>query len=873
MVDRSRDVRRWLIAYSLAATIEGLIAMIWLALIPADAKNGAWNSFSSIRLALMGLAAAVSVGSMLMLRAALHGGSMGDHRRGLVRWLQRETRFRARAAAAAGIVAGLSGILLLLPDLGSGAISRLRPIAALLFLIGLQSVWLNWRLSGGRTHWAIMPRWQPVIRPALLAFGMMLLIVAIVLVTGVGVVPDRSGWYSPGTPVLFTQVLLAAGLAAALFRLGEGVQHRLSTRYGPRAGAAITTALILIGLWAAAWAIWMREPLQDWSYFISRPRRPNFELYPYSDAALYDEYAQTVITGTSRSAGLLLHALYVFFLAGLHTLAGQAYESVIRWQVPVLAVIPPLAFLVTSMLGGRLAGLMAAILLILRERNSIALTNIIEVSHSKLLMSDVPAFALVLLFVLVLLKWLGAPARSSRLALISGAVLGLLCLTRSQALALVPIGLLGAILAAKRQWQQAAGQGLLFLAGVALILAPWVIRNHDVAGRYVLDNTEFYTRFLASSYHTPQQTVDMLPGEDSYSHYDRMRAQMLDYIVAYPGEVAAFISSHAMHNEILSVASLPIGVQVSGLEDYVHRWQVWQSPRQPLSPAAVLWMGVSLVLIAVGLGAAVSRIGWLGLVPLAIHIGYSLSVAPARLSGWRFILPADWVLLVYYCLGMVYAAAFVIGLLAGRTPLPVAVPNRMPTAEAVVPNGSKNWPALLGIVGLLCLGAALPAVELAIPNRYPALSPEETVSRFVPEHVLQQLDPDVSSAELQALLSSDPRAAVLHGRALYPAFLRKGRAFGHDTEFTESAREHNRLQFVLTGTDRSEVYLPLESSPARFPHAMDVSVIGCREGRHVRALLIFSSEEPLMASPWTRLTCDPLPRSLGALEQHAETTT
>src|SRR5512134_2895456 len=62
-----------------------------------------------------------------------------------------------------------------------------------------------------------------------------------------------------------------------------------------------------------------------------------------------------------------------------------------------------------SCLDKRPAGLLAAFLLMLRERNAMALSNIIQVSHTKLLLSDVFAMGEMILLVWLVVWWLQNP--------------------------------------------------------------------------------------------------------------------------------------------------------------------------------------------------------------------------------------------------------------------------------------------------------------------------------------------------------------------------------------------------------------------------------------------------------------------------------
>jgi hypothetical protein len=272
-------------------------------------------------------------------------------------------------------------------------------------------------------------------------------------------------------------------------------------------------------------------------------------------------------------------------------------------------------------------------------------------------------------------------------------------------------------------------------------------------------------------------------------------------------------------------------------------------------------VGVTLLIVAIGIGAAVARLGWAGLLPLLVHLGYSVSTTPARLSGWRFILPADWVTLVYYCIGLTQLVGLALAVVSGRGSfVSGAMWRTSAPARAVRAAGSTRAVAVTAL-GLGLIGAALPGGELLIPNRYPTLDAEEKVNRFASEQALAALVPQTSKEDLSVFLQSEPGAIALYGRALYPVYYGRGQIHGDHTEFALDASKYNRLELMLTGSDRSPVYLPLLAPPRRFRHAQDVLVIGCAERTHVRALLLLPRrlEQSLAAVPWSGLACPDVP--------------
>jgi hypothetical protein len=549
--------------------------------------------------------------------------------------------------------------------------------------------------------------------------------------------------------------------------------------------------------------------------------------------------------------------LYAFFLAFLHQLAGLKNEGVILLQIAALAVIPILIYLIASNLGSRLGGLIAAILVIFREKNSIALTNVIEVSHSKLLLSDVPTMALILLFVYVLIRWLQDTDRKTYLAVLTGTALGLVVLIRSQALLLIPVVFLGLVIFHWKRWRKIFYDGSLFLLGLLVLIGPWVSRNYQVSGRVVVEDTEFYIRFLASGYRTPEESIDIRPGEPFDEYYDRMKSQIADYIINHPGEVARRYTSHFLHNEIETIIYLPMSLKLYDLRLYVKQVGYWAKPLETFSFGSVILLIFNLGLISLGIGMAVERTKFVGLIPVLIHLGYSFSVVPTGQSGWRFILPVDWIALVYYSIGLVFLWGIIISIFTKKNAFPE------PGIETIdvdinEPRGIHRKKILQAAVASLILGLSFPVMEGVIPAKYPEKTPSEIIQEYIPESIKMESAGLIYSSNLDSFLSNNKDAVVLYGRALYPSFYEKGRFWGEENQYISRVKEYDRLQFSLIGPDRAQVYIPLARPPQSFPHGSDVVVIGCRIENSVKALLVLviGQDEVLSISPWSGLTCE-----------------
>ncbi|MBV5331812.1 hypothetical protein JZU69_05515, partial [bacterium] len=129
-----------------------------------------------------------------------------------------------------------------------------------------------------------------------------------------------------------------------------------------------------------------------------------------------------------------------------------------------------------------------------------------------------------------------------------------------------------------------------------------------------------------------------------------------------------------------------------------------------------------LAIIAVGLGAAWRRTGWIGLLPLAVNLGYALANGIARFSSWRYNLPVDWVIYFYFAIG----AMEILGgltLLFGAKVEKIFPAYIQPETKNIMPHDFR--PQYIFILLAFVFAGSLPwlAKGLAQP-RYTASQPE-----------------------------------------------------------------------------------------------------------------------------------------------------
>lgn len=729
-------------------------------------------------------------------------------------------------------------------ELVQARLVRLLPLFGLLFLLSLQALITLPSIRFKKTQLDA----TGLLVPSVAALGGLVFVALLMSWTGLGLSPDRTGWDMPGVPLMATQVLLAWLIAAALMWL-------FSRSAGKWKLSKLDWAAC-IALWLLAVVLWLSQPLTP-TFFSPRPQPPNAEFYPYSDAATHDLITQNVLIGEGFGASAE-KPLYSFFLAVTHFIVGQSYTNVVAVQVALLALLPVVLYLLANKMHHRFAGFLLALLIILRERNTITLSGQLSVSHSKLLMTDLPTALALAGLCLLVLNWLTADRRLLRWPLWVGAALGGLLLLRSQTAIFLPPLLLIAFWRSGPNWKSRFQYAGILLLGFVLVAVPWMLRNQFVNGQFGLSQSQ-QGLYLAKQYSlNPEANDPGFPPNTPVSEYSSLGfARVVEFTTQYPAEVARFITAHFLHNEVSAFLALPIRFDLAdkivtfynlrsywigqeaklwsdccGLNSHISNSPYWNQWDGAFPPEAVLPLATNLVLLSVGLAAAWRQYRWLGLLPLGMHLIYNFSTALARVSGWRLNLPVDWVLLLYYCIGIAQLTLIAWSYFSGSKREGPASKSR----KVVYGWRSEGMTRLALIV--LALGLVIPLTEAAIPPQFARIAKAEAVGAWQSSALASQAPLDI-----EAFLDQ-PGAVVLNGRALWPRYYATdaGEPGGQWPAFNPLS--FARLGFVLIGPQPAQVVLPLQASPAAFPNAGDVIIYGCRVGEYVRAAAVLFPDSP-----------------------------
>jgi hypothetical protein len=751
----------------------------------------------------------------------------------------------------AGISFGLGSIGCFLPFYRAGILAvhwtRLRPAMVFILLASAATLMI---IFVRRSNFTIQDsKISKTFKLSLALFFVSILFISIMLYSGFGVSAAEDYWYGAGVPILASQLILA--ILGGIFFL------QIERRWQFRRSDFIVFLLI----YAVTAVLWAREPLQKSFLFIG-PYAPNRVLYPFADAALFDTASQFALIGQKflfYNGQFFERALYVSFLVYLHSLVGQDYGQLMALQAAIFAVFPALVYLVGRSLNIRAIGFVAAIIAMLRGINSIAASNMIDMANPKMILTDFPTAIGMVLIVLLTIEWLKGPQQKWHYAVWIGGIIGLTIMLRTNTLLLLIFIPMYAILRFSFEWKKWLVSSFLLMLAVVAVTLPWELRNQSLGGQLYSSIVAKFQNVIQQRYTPPPEPGSFLPQQQDLSFVSFKQLQALaalseaDLVQAERpcDKVTCFVPNHFLHNIMTSILVLPTSPILDDLRHTVKESLPYWNPKWngTFTLPSLLLFALNIFFITLGISVAWKQWQIVGITPLAIFMFYDVSNGFARTSGGRYIVPIDWIVTIYFLIGVFQ----VITLFANSVNIKWSL-----FKEPVEPNISKQdfvVNDLLKVVIILAIlfgvGALIPFAETLYPNRYQNFD----VSKALRENETQISKAGLNLQEINTFLQN-PNAEISVGRALYPRYYVENEGEVHF--YPVVVMGFPRTTFTLIGPKGEQGIVLPGDKPRYFPQGVDTIVLGCKEQFYVDALAVIILDEKgsiYTRSPASSLEC------------------
>jgi hypothetical protein len=566
--------------------------------------------------------------------------------------------------------------------------------------------------------------------------------------------------------------------------------------------------LLFFAIWGISAFFWVSQPLQA-SFFFTPPMSPNLEFYPFADLEFFDQASQYALLGQGINNGFFFdRTLYIAFLVYLHTFFGQNYELLMNIQAGLFAILPAVIYLIAKNLHSRPAGLIAAALTGWRGVNALAAMALINTSTAKHMLTDFPTGLGLAIFCLFLVQWLRDPQKQWPKAAAAAGALGLTSLLRPHVMAILLVFLPVILLVSLPKWHK--GLAVASLSNLAFFasISPWTFLSGNNIS--IIDLYATRIRNVIEQRYVPeeQEQIPALPP-----------AKPGLLALADPAEPPVetpFVISQFLNNLQTSAFGLPLSLQLVNLKETVKTGEtVWQTGWQgDLSVQASMMLVLGLALSALGIGAGMQKSFLAGLALPVVFAIYAAANSLARTSGGRYIVPIDWIVILFFGLGLTVV------LEAGQAFFKRQSANGEPVRPAVEERNPPHWGikafGLVACFGLI--GGLIPFSQTLNPLRYQSASQYELIEKFVGFGLEREA--------LQEFLKNE-NAAILQGAALYPRYFHQDE--GHRSWPPYQKTDYPRTIFVLIGP-QPQAHTIILAGPAReyFPHNSDVLVLFCK---------------------------------------------
>lgn len=594
--------------------------------------------------------------------------------------------------------------------------------------------------------------------------------------------------------------------------------------------------LLLISIWVITYLLWTNVPLKD-NYFTYVSGPPNNTVYPISDAFYFDREAFSLINN-GEFLPTTTHVLYSFFLAILHQLRGPEFIDIIGIQIAVLALTPVLLFKLTSKIHTKYSGVLVAILFIVRERNGLMLSNVLNGTFVNMLMTESFAVLGIVGFLYLFIDWLKQNENRKWIPILAGSVIGASLLIRAELLVILITASICALFYLwkdKKRWFY--GMIQIWVAA-GLIIIPWMTRNYLKSGIFTLDKGNYvqtrvmdYIVNIPSLFNNEKQEEFVIQNPELLSYTSELERIPNQFISSTLQSILYLPSSHQPLFTFQSIAPKVFknyqNVRGFFSEQYVERYvrslpyfaNYWDGG---IEIRSVFSIGTVLLFISIGIWYTWKHNSSIVLILPLAFISHIFLWAAAGFSGGRFIKPSDWITMVFYGIGLTeFSFFFLKKMNILRDEIPMLLSEN--SLEAKTQYKQKfPWFVMISSVLMIIFGLAPIFSEMILPAKYNERAIESTLT------IISQMDQEDYMPLKQCYIDeiNSSSSSIIYGKAVYPRYFEMGETLNDDRGTSLPDSSYSRLEFYIIGQQNIWAALPLDEPLEPFSHYSDVIVLG-----------------------------------------------
>jgi len=781
-------------------SIEGIICIIWLLLIPSGIE-GAIFGFSLRRLLLISIPLLSSAFSLAILFLNKKNPYYINN---LITRLnfQNIIKFIYPNAVILSIISWsiLFFYHLLNHEINPYINQRLLPISVWINITSLSLIVILPKIFGKKEEKHKHLR----IIDLLPFFFLVIILFGIIYLTGLGLHTRDVTVNDLAVPLLEWQIIYICGLMVIFIFTKNGFEKITIFQEEKRVWFLVhLTPLIFIFLWLTASIIWIKQPLPNNNYFAPEKLPPNFETYPFSDAEKYSLEGQRIISG-AIDGFIISKPLHAVFLAFTYSMGGLDYEKVITVQTIILALFPACLYLIGKEIHSNTLGLGMGLFAIFRELNAIQASDIANVSNSKLLMSDFPSTLILSVLILITIKWIKKPD-GKYFAVLLGGILGALVLYRSQYLIFLPFFIAMAFILYKKEWKSILIFSCLFLVCLISTILPVLIRNYSISGGFWFDTPEYMSSFRENYVFTGLDSMNSDDIDLSASTPEIQPSRFINSLQFFlKSDYTYDIVDNFSRNIISTFLIFPIrfdGKQTLQELSFIEN-NFWAEAYSYNEPSNLIIAIINLLFLVFGLTSLFKNNRKIGYSCIAFYIFINVSSSIFRFSGWRFIMPIDWLIYMIFLLGFISISTF-LHLIPQNNLIEVKDISKMhkPSMEF---NFQKN---LTFILLFLLLGSIIPLREL-FPVNYRTREKSE-----ICENIDELISNDKNKIlkENAIMFCQDDSSVAIEGNVIHPRFFHKGWGFyDRPSDIFYGKQDFSRLVFRVLSKNIRSMYIPID---------------------------------------------------------------